>query len=105
MKRRQDSLTALDRAVHRDNFTVMKGALVNTTFVGAEDSEESGVRELFVTLIKFVKETFGISFIDEQNFQLRVYATEDCEVGFFVQIPWLQTKIDRNVKGILLNVR
>ena len=62
--------------------------------------EESGVRELFVTLIKFVKETFGISFIDERNFQLKVFATEDCEVGFFVRIPWLQTPKDGNVKGI-----
>ena len=94
-------MTAPGRAVHRDNFTVMKGALFNTTFVGAEDSEESGVRELFVTLIKFVKETFGISFIDERNFQLKVFATEDCEVGFFVRIPWLQTQKDRNVRGIL----
>ena len=96
-----DSLTAPGRTSPRDNFTVMKGSLLNTTFVRAEDSEESGVRELFVTLIKFVKETFGISFIDEQNFQLRVYATEDCEVGFFVRIPWLQTHKDRNVRGIL----
>ena len=77
----------------------MKGALLNTTSVGGEGGEESGVRELFVTLIKFVKETFGISFIDERNFQLKVFATEDCEVGFFVRIPWLQTPKDGNVKG------
>ena len=97
MKLREGSFTALGRTAPRDNFTVMKGALLNTTFVGGE---ESGVRELFVTLIKFVKETFGISFIDERNFQLKVFATEDCEVGFFVRIPWLQTPKDGNVKGI-----
>ena len=100
MKPREGSFTALGRAAPRDNFTVMKGALLNTTFVGGEGGEESGVRELFVTLIKFVKETFGISFIDERNFQLKVFATEDCEVGFFVRIPWLQTPKDGNVKGI-----
>ena len=100
MKLREGSFTALGRAAPLDNFTVMKGALLNTTFVGGEGGEESGVRELFVTLIKFVKETFGISFIDERNFQLKVFATEDCEVGFFVRIPWLQTPKDGNVKGI-----